>query len=211
MMVFRKIRDGVRSTLAQLANGEFEVVGHQARGKGASEVDNKNRLVEVFYNRGDFPKSAAGLYGPTKHDITFRLDLTVSAKAQVDLSKINDPSSTPAEIARAIADGKAADQQADDSMDELFDRVYQILMDARNDQFGLPAGTVASRWASGITKDEPNNDGNRTIITGTMQLTCTTSEPVEGVTGVEIAAPVMDTELEIETDSAGKSGVQVGA
>lgn len=211
MMIFRTIRDAVRSLLAQNANGEFNLIGAQKRGKGASEIDGKNRLVEVYYNRGDFPKGAGGLFGPTKHDITFRIDLTVSAKAKYDMDTIDDPLSTAAEVSRAIAAGKASEQEADDKADELFELVYQILMDARNDSFGLPLGTVASRWVSGLTKDEPNRDGNRTIITGTMLLTCTTSEPVEGLQGVEIQEPVMDTTLDLETDEAGKSGVQVGA
>jgi hypothetical protein len=96
MMVFRTIGAAIRRTLAQCANGEFDVIGAQKRGKSAEEVRDTARLVEVFYNRGDFPKSGAGVHGPTKHDPTFRIDLTVSKSTEIDVDTINDPSSTPA-------------------------------------------------------------------------------------------------------------------
>jgi hypothetical protein len=70
---------------------------------------------------------------------------------------------------------------------------------------------MGSRWVTSLVKDEPIERGNLTILTGTMLLTCTTSELVEGYKGVEIAQPVLDASVELETDDAGKAGVQIGA
>lgn len=210
MMVFREIRDAIRGLLAQSANGEFNVIGAQKRGKGASEVIDRSRLVEVYYSRGDFPKSAGSLLGPTTHEMSFRIDLTVSKSAQGDIDTIVNPAATAAEVARAIAAMKESDLAADESLDELFELVYQILMDARNVDFGLEIGTVGSRWVSALNKDEPIERGNYSILTGSCLLTCKTSEAVPGIIGVE-AGNITDTTVEVETDIPGRAGVEIGA
>jgi len=209
MMVFRTIRDAVRVLLAQQSGGEYTVIGAQKRGKGADEVIDQSRLVEVYYSRGDFPKSGGGVTGPTKHDVTFRLDLTVAKAAQGDTATIENPVSTAPQIAAAIAGMKESDLLADDSMDELFDHVYQVLMDARNMDLGLEKGILASRWVSQLEKNEPIKQGKVTIITGSMLLTCSTSEPVEGYIGIE-AGNIVETSVELETDAYGKAGTKTG-
>jgi hypothetical protein len=209
-MVFRQIRDSIRRVLAQNANGEFSVIGAQKRGKGASEVINRSRLVEVYYARGDFPKTGGSVTGPNKHDMTFRIDLTVASASKGDKATIEDPASTPAQVARAMAAMMESDQSADDSLDELFDRVYQVLMDARHENFDLPVGSLGSRWVSSLNKDEPIERGNYTILTGSCLITCTTSEPVYGLVGVE-AGSILDVGVDVETDIPGKAGVQTGA
>lgn len=210
MMVFREIRDAIRRVLAQNANGQFNVIGAQKRGKDASEVVDRSRLVEIYYSRGDFPKAGGSLMGPTKHDMTFRIDFTVSKASQGDVDTITDPGASAAEVARAIAAMKESDLAADESLDEFFELVYQILMDARNVDFELPIGTVGSRWVSSLNKDEPIERGNYSILTGSCLLTCTTSEPVTGLVGVE-AGDILDTSVEVETDIPGKAGVLTGA
>lgn len=211
MMEFRKIRDALRRLLIQNAGSEFNVITAQKRGKSAEEVVDNSRLVEVYYNRGGLPKSGGGLLGPKKHDMTFRIDLTVAKATEGDTAVIEDPGSSAAEVSRAIADMKSSMVLADESIDELFDCVYQILMDARNVDFGLPDGTIGSRWVTDLAKDEPTELGNLTMITGSLVLTCTATEPVDGYEGVTVKDPVMDSTLEIETDLPGKAGVQVGA
>jgi hypothetical protein len=209
MMQFRTIRDSVRRILAQYSQGEYLVIGAQKRGKGAAEVLDKARLVEVYYSRGDFPKSGGGVAGPTKHDITFRIDLTVSKASEGDTATIENPSSTDAERAAALAAMMESQLLANDSLDALFNAVYQVLMDARHMDLGLPKGNVASRWVSQLEKDEPIERGNYTIITGSMLLTCTTSEPVYGLVGIE-AGNIFDMELQLDTDEPGKAGVRTG-
>ena len=208
-MEFQTIRDSLRVLLAQYSQGEYTVIGAQKRGKGASEVLDKSRLVEVYYSAGDFPKSAGGVAGPTKHDITFRIDLTVSKAAEGDIATIQDPGKSVSEKAAAIAAMKESDLLADESLDDLFRHVYQVLMDSRNMDLGLGKGLVASRWVSRIEKEQPINDGNYTIITGMMTLTCTTSEPVYGYVGIQ-AGNIVDVDVQIETDEPGKAGVITG-
>lgn len=209
-MIFQEIRDSIRRVLAQNADGEFSLIGAQKRGKGAAAVKDKNRLVEVYYYRGEFPKTGAGVLGPSKHEMQFRIDFTVAQASKGDIATIQDPGATADQVSRALQAMKESELAADDSLDDLFAQVYQILMDARHETFDLPLGTVASRWVSSLSKDEPIERGNFTILTGSCILSCTTAEPVTGYQGVE-AGPILDTTVEVETDLPGKAGVQIGA
>jgi len=209
MMRFATIRDALRRLLAVQAQGAFAVVGEQKRGKGAESVANKS-LVEVYYHQGEFPKSAAGHFGPTKHDLTFRIDLTVSLPATADVATIENPESSAEAMAAAIADMKESGLAADAALDDLFTAVYQILMDARNDDLGLGLGVVSSRWVTQLQKDEPIKTGSYTVLTGRILYTCNATEDVRGYTGTVIDEPVIDVNLQLEGDTAGAAGVQVG-
>jgi hypothetical protein len=208
MMYFRTIRDALRRLLADRAAGEFRVIGAQKAAKAAESVADKSRLVEVYFSRGEFPKSGGAVTGPNRHDATYRIDLTVSKASAGDVATIVNEESTAAQMATALGEMKESGLAADESLDELFEAVYQILMDARSEDLGLEVGSVASRWVTQLVKDEPIKTGNYTILTGSMLLTCAMSEPVTGYKGTPIT-PVMDVDLELDSDTAGKAGVQV--
>jgi len=139
-MEFRRVRDSVRRLLAAQAAGKFRVLGMQKAGKGAAAVSGDNSLVEVYYSEGAFPKSGGALTGPTRHDLTFRIALTVSEAAAVDVATIEAEGATAEQIASAIVAMRESGALADLRLDALFERVYQILMDARNVDLGLAAG-----------------------------------------------------------------------
>jgi len=209
-MAYEIIRDSIRRVLAQNADGEFDVVGYQKRGKGASEVVSKNRLVEVYYNRGDFPKAGGSQNGPYSHNCTFRIDMTAAEPAKGDTATIEDPQSSAAAVAKALAAMKASDLLADKSIDELFGHVYRILMAADHQDFDLPIGFVANRWVDQFNKDEAIERGNYTILTASCLLTCSTEENSEGYTGVQ-AGDIVDVTVQLETDIPGKAGTETGA
>jgi hypothetical protein len=208
-MNFITIRDSIRRLLADKAAGEYRVIGAQVAGKGAGSVVDKSRLVEVYFNRGEFPKNGGSMAGPNRHDLTFRIDLTVSKTAEADVAVLEDSASTAEEMATALAGMKESGLLADESLDDLYGCVYQNLMDARSMDLGLDPGIVASRWVSQLMKDEPIKNGNYTIITGSMMMTCTTVEQVTGYKGATVT-PIFDVGLLIETDATGEAGVQVG-
>jgi len=209
-MNFRLIKASVVNLLGTAAAGRYRTIGFQKPGQGAAEVKDNNRSVQVYYSSGDFPKSAGNPSGPTTHEITINFDLTVSAPARVDLSVIQNPASTPAQIQSALAALQEAANLADDSIDELADNIYQEIMDARNIDLGL-ARPVASRWIGNINKDDPLPRGKLVVLTGTMQLTCKIDEQVSGETPVSAVAPAFDTEIEVyQTDSATADEAEAG-
>jgi hypothetical protein len=208
MMNFRLIKASLITLLGTEAGSDFRVVGYQEQSKGANETLNSDRLAEVFYSAGEFPKSGGSQNGPTKHNITFDVNLTASKAASMDLAVIENPASLPAQRAAAITAAIEAASEADDSLDEFIDLVYQILMDAEHQELGRPAYTVASRWVDNIRKDRPINRGEYVTITASLQLTCSADEQVTGETGDTIEG-IYDTTVDLDGDDVEKTGVIV--
>lgn len=207
-MFFRTVKDSIiNNVLGPAEHGRFQTVGYQRQLKSADETtEDSTRLVQVYYYSGDFEKAGGRLNGLNQHDITFRVDLTVSKPAKGDLSTINAPGATAAQIAAALSDFQEAAQVVDESMDELFDIVYQILMDARNIHLGLETkGEVANRWVSSLQKDQPVPRGEYVILTGSVTLNCRVAEHILGDEGV--INEVYDITIDQDGDDVEKTGV----
>ena len=204
------------SVLGAAAAGRFRTIGYQDQGKAADEVIDEDRAVQVYFDRGTFPKSGGSINGPMRHDLTLRVELTAGKAAAGDLSVLESAGSTPAQIAAALAAFGNASSAADDSFDELADIVYQILMAADNQDLGLAVGEVSSRWITEITKNPPNARGQYVVITGNMDLTCTVSEAVTGDDGKAASPTAVDLDLETyqpdseSTADPAKAGYQGG-
>jgi hypothetical protein len=208
MMQFRVVRDALRRLLANQAAGAFTVIGLQKAGKSPEDVAN-GCLVEVFFQRSAFPKNAGAMAGPNRHDLTFQINLTVSKASVADVAVLEDPDATATQMAASLGDMKESGVLADDALDELFEVVYQIVMDARNMDLGLDDGIVSSRWISELIKEEPVAGGNYTVITGSVLFTCSVSEDVLGYRGTTVT-PLIDVNLELNSDEPGLAGVTVG-
>jgi hypothetical protein len=181
-MEFRNLKASLVTLLGDAAAGEYRVYGYQTQPKGADEFVGKKRSVRAFYSQGDFPKSGGSLRGPFNHDVRFGLEIIVVENATMDLSVLNDPSSTATERADALAAKTDAADLADDSWDEFAELLYQTIMDARNQDLGLAEFVVGSRWLQAMKKDPPNAGGKQVILTGTLILTCSVVENVTGET-----------------------------
>jgi hypothetical protein len=205
MMNFELLEASIINLLGNAAGGEFRVIGYQKQAQEAFHIKDKDRSVQVFYLEGDYPKSAGSLSGPTMHDMTFALYMTVSMPAQGDLAAINNPLSTAEEYKTALANLETAEPLVNASWNELKRRVYQILMDARNLDLGLAPTRVANRWIDRAAKDPLQTRGELAILTGSMRLTCRMPEDVPG----EVGDPLMvfDTGIEIDGDVIGRAGV----
>lgn len=209
MMLFRTVKNSIiENVLGPAETGSFQTIGFQRQVKNASEVLGVNRFVQVYFKSGGFSKSGGSISGPVLHDITFQIDLTLSTGAQGDLAVITDPNSTAPQVANAISLSQESSQLADESFDELVDKVYQILMDARNYDLGLTAGTVANRWINQINKNQPEPRGEYVTLTGSMLLTCRVSEAVDGDPGVT-GNKIHETTIDIIDDDVEKTGVTV--
>ena len=208
MMNFRTIKDSIINILGTAAAGRFRTVGFQRQTKAAEECKGNLRLITVYYSTGYFPKRSGRNTGPVQHDITYRIEFTVSSPALGNLTIINNPLSTPAQIATAISAIQESAQLADQSIDELFEIVYQILMDGNNIDMQLPIGTVASRWIDSIQKDEPRTRGDLVELTGSANLTLRTSEQILGDPGTP-GANIIDTTLDIKENIPNIAGTLV--
>ena len=205
-MNFRTIRDAIITTLGTGAAGNFRVVGFQKQAEAAEQNIDTDRSVQVFYDSGEFPKSSGSLSGNVMHDMTFALELTAAKASAVDLTVLENPASTPAQIQAAFAAKQNAADLADKSLDEMIDLIYQVLMDARQQNFGL-SFEVADRWIDDVRKNRPITYGQYVVISGVAQLTCAIDEQASGDDGVLVED--MDFDIPIKDDPVGKAGVLV--
>lgn len=209
MMNFRKIKKSItEKVLGPAEGGRYRTIGYQKQNTDVEDVLGKNRTVQVFFSSGDFPKNASGLQGPFKHEPSYRIELAIAEDSAVNLAALKDENATDADREKAWKSFVEAGDSADESFDELVEIVFQVLMDARNIDLGLPVGDVADRWVGQIRKDEPEPTGEYVMLTGAMMLTCSTSEEANGDPGVTGAA-IIDTTVDLEGDDVEKGGVTV--
>lgn len=214
-MNFETLQSSIVSILNTASAGRFRVIGYQSKTDDAEQMLNANRLVRVYYNEGQFPKDKGGLTGPIMHDAVYTIELMVTKSAVGDLATLANPASTPAQLQTALAGVKLAEQLADQSWDELAGIVYQILMDGRNLDLGMDVGIIANRWVNNPRKDQPGGidvargilGGKLITITGSMILTCTLYEPIDGDTGT--AGAIYDNVIDIVDDDNERTGVIV--
>lgn len=207
MMNFRKIKKSITdNVLGPAEGGRYRTIGYQKQNTDIEDVLGKNRTVQVFFSSGDFPKNASGLQGPFKHEPSYRIELAIAEDSAVNLSALKDENATDADREKAWKSFVEAGDAADDSFDELVEIVFQVLMDARNIDLGMPVGDAADRWVGQIRKDEPEPTGEYVMLTGAMMLTCSTSEEANGDPGVTGAA-IIDTTVDLEGDDVEKGGV----
>lgn len=212
MMLFRTLKTNLEAMLAQAAIGRYQVVGYQTQGTGANEVLGNDRRVMVFYDSGGFDDGKAAIVGSkVQHRAVYRIELMASAVTRGDVAAITDPTKTPAEKAAAIAAFQNATKIADDSLDELMEIVYQILMDSRNSDIGTtgPPFLVSSRWVSGMQKDNPLEDGEFVVLTGSIDFSCMAVETVSGDTGTPAGAKPFEQTVDLDGDDVEKTGVNV--
>lgn len=201
MMDFREIKTALLNVLGAGANNRFRVIGYMLQSKNADEFIGNNRLVQIFYESGDFPKGSNAMYGHKTHEALYMIELSASATAQADLSVLDSSSATAQEKATAIAAIRTAADLADNQVDELIDIVYQILMDARNEGLLLTKGKLSNRWIDNIKKDTVLERGDLIVKTASMRYSCRLNEEVLGDLGnepetvtIESTIPIGDTE-----------------
>lgn len=209
MMSFRDIKIALQALLDEQAESRFRVVGFQRQSKSADETLNNDRLVQIYYSEGDFPKSAGRNKGSKSHDLTIDIDLTASATASVDTSILDSTTATAIQKAAALAELKEAAEEADTKIDELIDAVWNILTDIRNYDLGLEIGAVSSPWITKITKDTLLERGDLVVKTANMKYTCRVQEYVLGTTGNQPDPAIISSAIPIGDGEIGGSGVEV--
>lgn len=207
MMKFRTVKTQIINILSAAESGRYVTIGSKKQSKGASENVDLPRVV-AFYRSGDFPKSSSNFESIKQHDAEYILEFTVIEYTTTDLSVIDNDASTPTQIAAALANSEQASDRADSAMDQLFDNVYQVIMDARNYDLGLPVGDVVDRYIDGFQKGDPLKKGQYVALSAQCRLTCRVSEEVTGEIGTPINSN--DTTVNLNEDQGDNMGVITG-
>jgi hypothetical protein len=211
-MKFRDINASLITLLGAAEAGRYRTIGYQERAKSGAGVLDSLRTVEVFYVSGEFPKSAGSQSGPLYHNIIFKIDLTASKGAEGNLTALNNPDSTAAQVSAALSTFQQAAKLADDSLNELIDIVIQTIMATANTDLGW-SSPIADRWIDNVEKHQPITHGEVVVITASIQLSCAIDETIVGDESVTLAD--IDTEFtptsvdEEDTDDTTKTGVKV--
>lgn len=210
MMNFQKVLDAlVNKILGPAERQRYRTIGFQDQRRAAEEVLDCLRTVQVFYEGGNFPKSGGRQTGPTQHDAVFAIDLTVSRPVKVDLATIKSGSSTVSQKIRALLAMQSAAGLAEESVNDLVDIVYNILMNGRNIDLRLPAGTVANRWIERVEKKSISDQGEYVVAGASMKLGLRVSEEPPGDKGIPIESGGFDNTIDIDNDDVEKTGVIV--
>ena len=221
-MMFRTVKSALVTILGNAATAnEYRVLGYQAQSTDAQTTTNADRKVAVHYRSGSFPRSAASQQGPVRHEMEFQVELLISAKAKGDVSALEDPESSDAAKAAAIANFTPAAQTVDEGMDSFIDAIYQVLMD--NEAIYLDNGTdgdlkVANRWISRVQKDDPLPSGGLAVLTATLTYNVVAMETIAGAAAVgDMDLVSLDLLIEGDVDdpaegdtNEGRAAVQVG-
>lgn len=210
-MNFRTIKTSIAEILVANSNSCFTVVGHQRQGKSAEELVGINRTIQVFWSSSDFAKNASSPFGDRQNDATYRLELTVAAPAEGDLSTLSNPNASSFELQLALATLREASAVADDSLDELVDLVYQILSDATNYDLGQPVGQVSNTWIGSAQKDEPLPQGELVVLTASMFLGLRTVETITGIAALVGSGDIHDNVIDIIGDDVERTGIIVNS
>lgn len=207
-MNFETIRDAIITTLGNDAAGRFTAIGFKRQGKSADEVKtDASRLVQVSFTKGRFPKERGAWVGSCTHEVELSIGLTVSSKAKVDLSVLNNAAATVGQLTTALLNLEEASYLVDVSFDNLAATVYEILKDGNNVDFGLAAGVIRSPWLGEIKKDNPQPKGGLVVITGEILFSFTTTEDTLTATGT--TPDSVDVVLDIDGDDVEQTGVEI--
>lgn len=205
-MYFRQIKNAITTTLGDAAASRYQVRGYQPKGIAPEEILDSSRIVRVYYSQGNMKQSSSYLSGPFNHDMTFNIEMEVSKRTEVDLTVLQNPSATMAQVQAAWTALKTSEEAADDSIDELWDHVFQAIMDARERDLGL-SFKIGTRWLTDFSKESIMTRGEYAVLSGTARITCSVDELVSGETPVD--CDVIDTVIDTEDDDVEKTGVLV--
>ena len=208
-MNFELVREALRETLRTGAisgghPGRFRETGSQKQRTGDNETLNLDRSVQIYFFSGEFENSSEQ---ELNHDVTFEIKLSCSSDTKADLATLENVDSTDEEIETAFQNKELATDRVDDSLDELWRIVIQILKDPARRYYGLPEGTISTVRLKNFIKSDVMDKGDLVSIQGKGILTCNMDETLIGVTPTILTAedqPAINAELNFTTTEDGK-------
>ena len=209
-MRLQAIKQAILTTLGAGAGGQFRVVGYGQRSQDELTVKGLSRSVQVVYTSGEFPRSSNSLYDPACHKMTYSILLTVSAPCYVDVATLESPSATAGQRAAALAAIQQAEFIADRDLDDLWARVFDVLMSGLNIDFGL-SYTVGSRELNNYTKRAPKHNGQYVVAQASCDLMCQIDEPAPGAEPLAAEDPAVSLAIQYNEEPIARMAAGVNA
>jgi hypothetical protein len=213
-MQFRTVKADLVARLEDNATTYgYRVAGYNDNSIDAAELVGDYRLVQIYAKGGQIPKNTSAVNGPVEHVLNLQVDLLAAAVCSVDLSILESETATDADRASALSASTRAAANADDSADELFEAVFQVLMDNRYRDLEMP-GEVADLWVSDWNKGSAIDRGNHVVIPISVTLSIRMMEDLDGSTPktpVSGEAVTVAINASADTDGTPQEGTAVTA
>lgn len=182
----------------------FEVLPYPGRATDIAVFNGVGRTVRVYLEEADILQSNRK-GGPYDHNLTIALELSAAETVGIDLDVIEDPEATDGERQAALQAADDANLLVNQSIDQLYELVFQIVLDNRNRNMGL--STVSNLWLEGFKKGAPAPTGAFVFNSAKVTVRCTVSEHVVGVDPLAAADDVVA--VDINTNDAGYANTRV--
>lgn len=207
-MQFQSVKSALVTALGLAAASRYRTVGYKDEPIDQSEISGNNKLVSVYYSKGNLPLNKSGRFGPVIHECSFDVELKLSQACSVNVAVLENPNSSAAALTAALAGLQNAKSLADTNLDSFISIIFGILMDSRNAFLGLSKSVFADRWISNIDKKDPMVFGDMVISTAVLTYTCDVEESLDGDSGH--AGIIIDMTYKLNEESTGQTGVQIG-
>jgi hypothetical protein len=137
-------------------------------------------IIELHISGGNFFDIGSATLGDKNHRFTIQITIIVSKPASIDLAVIEDPSSTPLEIASAIASGQKAGNEAYEETFNVFELIFLLINNRENYDFGLDKFSIKSKELGKYKINRHIVNGNMATVFGEMNVELKVLETVEG-------------------------------
>jgi len=198
-MTVQAVKTALQALLNANASTDFFVIGAQSQGINSEDVYDRP-MVQVFLSQTDFDESRSPRIGKVTGLATFRIELTIASPSIVDVATLDDPTSTQGQIAAALAASFEAMDVADAAMDNLYSKVWNILHNPQNRNFGIDPSVfqVSDNWIPTFRKGAPLQRGEVVVISANLSLQCKIVEYPQSAT--EVPGLAIDTVINATID-----------
>ena len=186
MLKSKQVLDAFASLLA--ASPDFQVIGSPDANYDESESAFLP-IVELHIPDGNFHDRGSSVYGKKTHSFKIQVSIIASARSSYDLALINNPGSTPEQIATAITAGQTATHNAFVSAYDILSLVFSFINNAQNYDLGMDEFEIKDKRYSDYKMSKPVLTGNMATVTIVSSIDCIVEEDTTGLTPVASEEP----------------------
>ncbi|GMO27999.1 MAG: hypothetical protein Pg6A_15790 [Termitinemataceae bacterium] len=200
------VKNALQTLLAENADG-FTVVTPDKRDFDALDIVASPRVLVSFESgQLDRTRSTVNAAAACVHNATLRIVIVAAAKAETDLSVLQNPDASPEEITAALAAQVSAESKVEVILDDITGKVFDIIMRPASRSFYRPNGDAVfvNHWVSNIQYDAQAQPQGALCVKGSrLSIVFTINETPQDVTPLGVGN--VNTYTQISTD-----GVNVG-
>ena len=177
MKQFQKVRDQILQYITANSGGLWYTIGYRGQARNADDQRGQSMIKAVVVGLAP-DKGASSMNGEKTCRVSIDCEITVTAKSTLDIAGLEDVNSSDVHRAEILSEVVDAENNANNTMDEIFARLFDLFMGGDGEWFGLPDNslTIADRWGDDFRKEKVERYGSTVVLTGYVGLSCTVIE-----------------------------------